>query len=788
LVIYNFCSLSGCADGATPASGLIQAADGNFYGTTFSGGAKNKGTVFKVSPSGTLTTLYSFCGVGGASCTDGSGPNASLVQGGDGLFYGTTSEGGGNGHGTIFQMTPGGVINWLYSFTAAGGNAIPPSNFPLPSAPLIQGSDGNFYGITVGTQYPPIFGGGYSSPYTCSGGDCGTAFKITSSGSYATFYTFCSQTNCVDGFSPASPLLEGSDGNFYGTTFYDGPSSEVYGSFFQLTPSGGLGASYPLQTGTFPSFTDVESPLGVVEGADGEFYGAAAGYPGGGTFFKITSSGNLTFLINGFFCAGVGCLPEYLALGGDGNFYGTLFYGPNYGDGLEAPQPGVAVQYTPTGALSDLYPFCNVANCADGYGNNGGALIQGSDGNFYGTLLDGPGPSGSGVVYKLIPSPAVAAPVQLSLSTPYVTPSHPVTLNWKVLNAFSNTMQQCYAFVQGGAAGAGTWTGKQAGTLTSGVYSGSAQITPTTLGTYTYALTCGGVESGFATLNVTSTTPTPTATATATATRSATPTPTATVTTTATATATGTQTATATKTATATATATSSGSSTPTATATATATGTPTATATKTATATATATSSGSSTQTATATATPTSTPTATATKTATATATATSTGSQTPTATPTATGTATSTGSPTSSATATATATATPTTTPTPVAGKLKVSPKSLNFGEVEVNASKPRTVKITNAGKAKKKMTPLPILIEMESGVASPFSLTQTCTDRDLGPKSKGTAAGSCEVTVTFKPTAAMKYSGTLMIEDNLEPTFGQSVKLEGSGNAPK
>jgi hypothetical protein len=103
-------------------------------------------------------------------------------------------------------------------------------------------------------------------------------------------------------------------------------------------------------------------------------------------------------------------------------------------------------------------------------------------------------------------------------------------------------------------------------------------------------------------------------------------------------------------------------------------------------------------------------------------------------------------------------------------------------------VGASKTRSVKIANAGKVKKKMTPLPILIEMESGVTSPFSLAQTCTDHDLGPKSKGAAAGSCEVTVTFKPTAAMKYSGTLMIEDNLEPSFGVDVKLEGSGKAAK
>ncbi len=143
----------------------------------------------------------------------------------------------------------------------------------------------------------------------------------------------------------------------------------------------------------------------------------------------------------------------------------------------------------------------------------------------------------------------------------------------------------------------------------------------------------------------------------------------------------------------------------------------------------------------------------------------------------------------PTPTATATATRTATPTATPTPVAGKLKISPKRLNFGDVDIDAtSPPKSVKIINAGKVKKKKVPLPILIEMESGVTSPFTLTQECNDEDLGPKSKGVPAGSCEVSVTFKPTAAQKYSGTLIIDTNLEALPDRSVKLEGTGKAAK
>jgi hypothetical protein len=137
---------------------------------------------------------------------------------------------------------------------------------------------------------------------------------------------------------------------------------------------------------------------------------------------------------------------------------------------------------------------------------------------------------------------------------------------------------------------------------------------------------------------------------------------------------------------------------------------------------------------------------------------------------------------------TATATRTATPTATPTPVAGKLKVTPKKLNFGSVDIGAMPPiKSVKIINAGKVKKKKHPLPILIEMETGVTSPFTFTQQCDDDDLGPKSKGVAAGSCEVSVKFTPTAAIKYSGTLMIDTNLEPVSERSVKLEGTGKTP-
>ncbi len=108
--------------------------------------------------------------------------------------------------------------------------------------------------------------------------------------------------------------------------------------------------------------------------------------------------------------------------------------------------------------------------------------------------------------------------------------------------------------------------------------------------------------------------------------------------------------------------------------------------------------------------------------------------------------------------------------------------------FGDVDVGSNKIKSVKVINAGKVKKKKVPLPILIEMEAGATNPFTVTQACDDDDLGPKSKGVAAGSCEVSVTFMPTAAMKYKGTLTIDTNLESKPDRTVKLEGAGKAPK
>jgi uncharacterized repeat protein (TIGR03803 family) len=484
-VLHSFCTATGCLDGETPLAGLVQAADGNYYGTTLAGGANNFGTIFRMTPNGTLTTIYSFTGD-----SDGGFPTG-LVQGDDGDLYGLTVDSSGNsasGYGRIFKITLAGELTILNSLKSGYVNY--PNDLRGAGSGLILGNDGNFYGTTLtgGTDY------------------YGTVFRMTPGGDLSTIYTFSGGS---DGSHPGSSLVQGTDGNFYSTTQEGGTHAAGGdgGTVFSITPSGKLTTLYSFCTSS--QCPDGSNPYGgLVQGPDGNFYGSTAygggthgGVSGGGTIFKITPTGTLTTLIDGFFCVQLGCSPQdTLTLGSDGNFYST------FGAGGPVSYPergGTAFQVTPSGAFTLLYAFCGLADCEDGQLPYGG-LIQGSDGKFYGTASSRSVLNGyqTGVVYQLAPASGMAAPVQLSLSASNVALSTPVTLNWKVLNAFSMTMQQCYAFVQNNATGAGTWTGLQTGTLSNGVYSGSATITPTANGTYTYVLTCGGIESGFATLAV----------------------------------------------------------------------------------------------------------------------------------------------------------------------------------------------------------------------------------------------------------------------------------------------
>jgi uncharacterized repeat protein (TIGR03803 family) len=206
--------------GAAPLATLAQASDGSLYGTTSQGGNltlstggygnSGGGTVFKMTPAGTLTTLFVF------DASRGENPSAGLVQGTDGYFYGAAAYGGnlsangGFGFGTVFRMTTNGALAALVSFNLANGYN--------PSAGLVQGSDGYFYGTTDG-------GGA---------GGAGTIFKLTPAGVLTTLVSF----HGPDGNSPQAPLIQASDGNFYGTTTYGGPHGG--GTVFQVTTNGVL--------------------------------------------------------------------------------------------------------------------------------------------------------------------------------------------------------------------------------------------------------------------------------------------------------------------------------------------------------------------------------------------------------------------------------------------------------------------------------------------------------------------------------------------------------------------
>jgi uncharacterized repeat protein (TIGR03803 family) len=248
------------ADGANPRAGMVQAVNGELYGTTLQGGANGWGTVFKITPEGKLATLYSFCAQ--TNCTDGANPGSGLIQVPNGDFYGTTGSGGTGEAGTVFKITPKGVLTTLHRFSGTDGNT--------PVAGLVRATNGGFYGTT--------FWGG-------ANGD-GTVFKITASGVLTTLYSFCFQLKCADGANPSAGLTLATDGNFYGTT-----SGGVIlgdnngdGTVFKITPGGKLATLHSFHV------TDGAGPVGgLVQATNGNFYGTTPEGPGAsGSLFRLS--------------------------------------------------------------------------------------------------------------------------------------------------------------------------------------------------------------------------------------------------------------------------------------------------------------------------------------------------------------------------------------------------------------------------------------------------------------------------------------------------------------------
>ena len=329
--IYFFCQTYPCADGAKPTASLVAGPDGYLYGTTSSGGINGAGsgcdifgcgTIFKMDPDGALTTVYAFCPQ--PNCPDGAAPLGELILGNDGNFYGTTSSGGPpngaclfGGCGTVFKITPGGALTTLHVFSGTDGST--------PSAGLVLGTDGKFYGTTQrgGVGNYPV----------------GTIFKISPGGGFTSLYSFCSVSDlCPDGQVPYGTLAQGNDGNFYGTTseganYWDSCAGfgGGCGTAYKISSSGTFTTTH-----VFNGTEGAQSEAGLVLGTDGNFYGTTTQggsgtncYPyfhGCGTVFRISPAGTVIVLHNFSNTDGVHSLAA-LMLPPDGILYGTTAQG-----------------------------------------------------------------------------------------------------------------------------------------------------------------------------------------------------------------------------------------------------------------------------------------------------------------------------------------------------------------------------------------------------------------------------------------------------------------------------
>ncbi len=391
-VLHSFQDGTVDDDGAEPLGGLVQGLDGNFYGTTCSGGSTKTvdfagyGTLFRMTPQGVVTILHDFGD--GTVVADGINPKSTLMMGIDGALYGTTTTGGAGtngGGGTVFKATLVGKITILHSFDNEGYSA--EGTLPLD---IIQGTDANFYGTTSR--------GGL--------GGSGTVFKMNSEGTVTVLHQFQIQSPVYDGASPTGRLVEGTDGEFYGTT---ASGTGANGTIFKITPSGRITILYFFNT---PSWSDGVSPIGgLVQDGNGHFWGTT--YRGGanqggglGTIFQITEEGVLTTL---HLFAGSdpndGQYPEAaLVLTPQGNLIGTTFGGG-------AAAVGTVFQITASGAYTILHSFQERA-LQDGQNPTQG-LVAGPGGFFYGTATSAFFKISPQADFALIPQlpPASAHPV-----------------------------------------------------------------------------------------------------------------------------------------------------------------------------------------------------------------------------------------------------------------------------------------------------------------------------------------------------------------------------------------
>jgi len=350
-VLYDLGSQPGDPLNPNRQGSFAQARDGNLYSTSQAGGNTDNGTVFRLTPSGTMTVVYNF------DDTHGAQPNGGLTLGTDGYLYGTTYYGGSTGFGTIFKITTGGTLTSLHTF-----NGTTEGNGPL-AAP-IEGLDGSFYGTTS------------------DGGEevFGTVYKMTPAGAVSVLYTF--------GGSVRYPyaLTLGTDGDFYGT--FTGGGTDGYGGIFKITPSGAFTVLY-----NFDDTNGASPESKVIQVSDGSFYGTTndGGSGSAGVVYKLTS-GVLTDLFS-FANNGLGYGP-YAGLleATDGNFYGAAESNPGV-------SLGVIYQLTPSGTYSMLFNLTNTGGAYSGAYPQV-PLFQHTTGTIYGDT-EGGGSAGEGVLFEL---------------------------------------------------------------------------------------------------------------------------------------------------------------------------------------------------------------------------------------------------------------------------------------------------------------------------------------------------------------------------------------------------
>lgn len=289
-------SFDGPADGGSPDASLIQASDGDLYGTASAEGPGGRGTLYRISTAGLFTMLHGFSGA------DGDWPHASLVEAADGDYYGTTLAGGEDNLGTVFRIDGSGVFATLHEFSGPDGAA--------PYAGLVQAADGRFYGTTVGS---------FPSP--------GNVFRMEASGAITTLHLFGSP----EGGTSGGGLLLASDGNFYGATG---------SSVFRIDPAGNFSVLRSFLFGDGISY-----PGDLVEGSDGNFYGTGLGDKlHRGDVFRVDPAGNLT-IIHRFSGPDGGDPRGRLIQAADGYFYGTADYGGEF-------QGGVVYRFDPAAVVS----------------------------------------------------------------------------------------------------------------------------------------------------------------------------------------------------------------------------------------------------------------------------------------------------------------------------------------------------------------------------------------------------------------------------------------------------